>query len=315
MNRFIELFRKELCDIAVYADDTVTNYISCLYQFSDFLTAAFRVKPKKIMPRHLRNWMIHLKKTGVSNSRLSHHRSALKLFFTFLMKMEIILNNPADGLFPIRRIKSTRNQPINKNTAYHLLKSIDRDSWIGRRNFMIISCLWALGLRRKELIDLKIEDFNPDYDPQNKIGLLIVNGKGSKQRALFMVDKLYDNLIDYLKDPASPKQMFKPIFPTKQGKKISGDQVLKIVHQSAQKAGISQRITPHVLRHSFATEMYLANTPLADIQDLMGHETEAETSIYIHVPEKMKRLALQQISIDGKFSWPFLQGGISRLAW
>lgn len=313
MNRFIELFRKELCDIAVYADDTVANYISCLYQFSDFLLAAVQVELEKTTPKHLRNWMTHLKQTGVSNSRLSHHRAALKLFFTFLVKMEIMVNNPADGLFPIRRIKSSRNKPINKNTAYHLLKSIDQTSWIGRRNFMIISCLWALGLRRKELIDLKIEDFNPDYEPQNRIGLLIVNGKGNKQRALFVVDKLYDNLMDYLKEPASPKQSHKPIFPTKQGHKISGDQVLKIVHQTAQKAGIGQRITPHVLRHSFATEMYLAKTPLVDIQDLMGHETETETSIYIHVPQQMKRLALQQIAIDGKVSWPFLQGGMSKL--
>jgi integrase/recombinase XerD len=263
----------------------------------------------------------HLKKTGVSNSRLTHHQSALKLFYTFLVKMEIMVHNPADGLFPIRRIKSNRNQPIHKNMAYTLLKSVERSSWLGERNFMIISCLWALGLRRRELIDLKIKDFKPDYDPQKGlvpakagIGLLIVNGKGNKQRALFVVDKLYDYLIDYLNHPTSPKQMDKPIFPTKQGRKISGDQVLKIVHQTAQKAGISQRITPHVLRHSFATEMYLAKTPLADIQDLMGHESEAETSIYIHVPEQMKRLALQQISIDGKFSWPFLQGGASRLS-
>jgi integrase/recombinase XerD len=315
MNRFIELFRKELWDIAVYADDTVANYISCLYQYTEFASNTFNIEIEKSTPKQLRLWMTHLKKTGVSNSRLSHHRAALKLLFTFLVKMNIIKQNPADGLFPFRKVKSNFNQPINKNTAYNMLKSIDRGSWIGRRNFMIISCLWALGLRRKELIDLKIEDFNPGYDPQNKIGLLIVNGKGNKQRALFVVDKLYDNLIDYLKDPASPKQSYKPIFPTKQGKKISGDQVLKIVHQAAQKAGISQRITPHVLRHSFATEMYLAKTPLANIQDLMGHETQAETSIYIHVPEQMKRLALQQIAIDGKFSWPFLQGGISRLAW
>jgi hypothetical protein len=61
--------------------------------------------------------------------------------------------------------------------------------------------------------------------------------------------------------------------------------------------------------------MYLAKTPIDHIQDLMGHQTQAETSIYIHVPEQMKRVALQQISIDGKFSWPFLQGGASRLSW
>ena len=62
---------------------------------------------------------------------------------------------------------------------------------------MIISCLWALGLRRAELTSLKIKDFDPNYDPKHKIGLLIVHGKGRKQRALFIVDKLYDKLINY----------------------------------------------------------------------------------------------------------------------
>lgn len=313
MNRFIELFRKELCDIALYADDTVANYISCLYQYTDYVTATFNIQLDKSTPKQLRFWMGHLKKNGVSNSRLNHHRAALKLFFTFLVKMDIMDQNPADGLFPIRTAKSNLNQPIDQKTAYTLLKSINRSSWLGERNVMIISCLWALGLRRSELTDLKIKDFKSDYDPKNKIGLLIVHGKGKKQRALFVVDKLYDNLIHYLNHPTSPKQSYKPIFPTKHGKKISGDQVLKIVRQTTQKAGISQRITPHVFRHSFATEMYLANTPVDHIQDLMGHETEAETSLYIHVPDQLKRQALQQIFINGNVSWPFLQGGASRL--
>jgi integrase/recombinase XerD len=314
MNRFIERFRKELCDIALYADDTVSNYISCLYRYSDFLTVTFQVTLEQITPKHLKNWMTHLKKTGVSNSRLTHHRSALKQFYTFLVKMDIMEHNPADGLFPIRRVKSSLNQPIDQHTAYTLLKSVDRSLWLGERNFMMLSCLWTLGLRRRELIELKIKDFKSDYDPKNKIGLLIVHGKGKKQRALFVVDKLYDNLVAYLNHPQTPKHGGKPVFPTQHGKKISGDQVLKIVHQAAQKAGISQRITPHVLRHSFATEMYLANIPLTDIQDLMGHETEAETSLYIHVPDQLKRQALQQISTDGSFSWPFMQGGASRLS-
>jgi integrase/recombinase XerD len=185
---------------------------------------------------------------------------------------------------------------------------------------MIISCLWALGLRRQELAHLKIKDFYPNYDPQQKIGLLIVHGKGRKQRALFVVDKLYDKLVNYLAHPVSPTHLKKhctiknrPIFPSRNGATLTGDHILKIVRQAAQKAGIEQRITPHVLRHSFATEMYLQRVPLNDIQDIMGHETEAETVLYIHVPEKLKRQALQIISIEEEFSWPFLYGGTSRL--
>ena len=321
MNTIIEQFRKQLSDIALYADDTIANYVSCIYKFVDFIQTQFNIDPLKSTPQHLKQWMMHLKKDAISNSRLSHHKSALTGFFTFLLNMELIDNNPADGLFPIRRSKSDLNQPIDKDTAFKLLKAIDRSTWIGERNFMIISGLWALGLRRQELARLKIRDFDPNFDPINRIGLLTVHGKGRKQRALFVVDKLYHNLVAYLKRPVAPTHLKKkcnlknrPIFPSRDGAILTGDHVLKIVRQAAHKAGIEQRITPHVLRHSFATEMYLAKTPLSDIQDIMGHETEAETALYIHVPEKLKQQALETIAIEEEFSWPYMYGGTSRIS-
>ncbi|MCG7853833.1 MAG: tyrosine-type recombinase/integrase, partial [Methanosarcinaceae archaeon] len=177
-----------------------------------------------------------------------------------------------------------------------------------------------LGLRRAELAQLKIKDFDPHYDPQPKIGLLIIHGKGRKQRALFVVDKLYDHLVNYLARPVPPTYVNKhsslkhrTVFPSKNGTSLTGNHILKIVRQAAQKADIQQRITPHVLRHSFATEMYLQRVPLNDIQDMMGHETEAETALYIHVPQQLKQQALESITIEGEFSWPYMYGGTSRL--
>ncbi len=321
MNPLIEQFRKELREIALYSDDTVATYISCVYKFAEFIKQQFESEPVNATSQHIRQWMTLLKKTGISNSRMNHHHSSLTGFFTFLEKMNQITQNPTDGLFPLRRTKSDLNQPIDTETAYKLLKSVDRTRWIGQRDFIIISCLWALGLRRNELTHLKIKDFDANYDLQHKTGLLIINGKGRKQRALFVVDKLYDNLVAYLKIPVAPTHLkkqcnlkYRPIFPGRDGAILTGDHILKIVHQHAQKAGINQRITPHVLRHSFATEMYLQKVPLNDIEDLMGHEAAAETALYIHVPDKLKKQALEHIAIESEFSWPFLQGGASRLS-
>jgi len=322
MNTTIEQYRKQLLELASYEERTTTIYISCIYKYVDFVRSQLGIDPINTTPQHLKQWLIHLKKTNRGSSSLVQHTAALKGFFTFLMNMEIIDHNPTDCLFPIRRSTSDLNQPIDKDTAYQLLKSIDRTTWIGERNFMIISCLWALGLRRAELTKLKIKHFDPNYDPKNNIGLLIVPGKGRKQRALFVVDKLYDKLVNYLARPIPPTYINKhcnlklrPIFPSKNGALLTGDHILKIVRQAAQKAGIEQRITPHVLRHSFATEMYLQHVPLNDIQDVMGHETLAETALYIHVPAKLKKQALEIITIEGEFSWPFMYGGTSRLLW
>jgi len=314
MTTIIEQFRNELLQLALYQDKTVATYISCIYKYFDFVKEQFHIDPIKTEASPLHQWLTHLKQTNVSNSYLIQHRSALISFFTFLVKMNVINNNPTDGLVPIKKVISDLNQPITKETAFKLLTALDRTTWIGQRNFMIISCLWALGLRRQELTNLKIHDFDPNYDPNNKIGLLIVNGKGKKQRALFVVDKLYDQLINYLNQPQTPKRKFVPLFPNKKGSMLSGNHILKIVHQTAQQAGITQRITPHVLRHSFATEMYRQQVPVADIQVMMGHETEAETALYIHVPDELKKQALEQISLEGDYSWPYLYGGASQLS-
>jgi len=320
MNTLIEQFRKELLEIALYQNDTVATYVSCIYHYVDFVKQNFTIDPVKTTSCHLKKWMIHLKNTGISNSRLSHYKCALTAFFSFLLKLNRIENNPADALLPMRKTKSQLNQPINQNTAYKLLKSMDRSTWIDERNFIIISCLYALGLRRQELASLKIKDFDPNFNAANKIGLLTVHGKGRKQRVLFVVDKLYDNLVAYLNRPVANTHLkvkcnfkHRPIFPSRNGATLTGDHIWRIVTQAASKATIEQRITPHVLRHSFATEMYLQQVPLDDIEDIMGHETAAESALYIHVPEKLKQQALELISLQGEYSWPYMHGGASRL--
>ncbi len=289
MQEIIDLFRKELLGLATFKDKTVQNYISLLYKYFDYVKEQFKVDPIKAEPLHLRQWMV-LNKGKVSNSRLTHHRAAMIHFYGFLQKMGMREDNPAEALFPIRKQKSSRNKPIPSDVALNLLRSIDRQNWRGERNFMIISLLWALGLRLNELVTLKVRDFEPYHDPENRlvpakagIGLLRVHGKGDKERALFVVDKLYENLIHYLNHPTSPKLKSSYMFPTEQSKKaISKHRVQRMIKEIAGKAGLTERITPHVLRHSFATEMYSQGVPTHAIKALLGHSYLDETSIYIH---------------------------------
>ena len=184
-----------------------------------------------------------------------------------------------------------------------MLRSIDQATWIGKRNYLIIAMLWTLGLRLNELTSLKVSSFEPEHDPQNRIGLLRVHGKNKRQRALFIVDKLYDTLTSYLEHPQSPRKKSDPLFPIQGGKAISNNRVQRMIKEYAQKANIKERITPHVLRHSFATEMYHQNVPLSAIQSMLGHSSIAETSIYIHVSDRLQKQALEKITIEGRLSW------------
>jgi len=193
-----------------------------------------------------------------------------------------------------------KNKPISTESAYKLLGAFDRTSWIGQRDFMIVSMLWALGLRLSECLGLKVGDFDPEYDRPQKIGIIRIKGKGRKERILFVVDLLYENLVQYLSHPESPGKKSDPMFPTAKGTPVSKNRVQRIIKETAKKVGIPERVTPHVLRHSFATEMYHKGVPAEDICRMMGHDSIEETSLYIHVSDELKKEALEKITIPGR---------------
>ena len=303
MIALIDDYRKELLEIKTFAGDTVENYVSCLVSYCEYAKKTLKIDPVYSKGPHILKWMAQLRKKGISNSRMQHHHSSLKTFFALLCKLKIITKNPAQALPVIRKKISDRNKPISKKVALKLLRSVDQSTWHGKRNYVLISMLWALGLRISELTSLKVKSFEPDYDPENRIGLLRVRGKNKKQRALFVVDKLYDVLTDYLKDPESSRKKNAPLFPIQSGTAISNNRVLKMIKEYSVKADIKERITPHVLRHSFATEMYHQEIPLSEIQAMLGHCTKAETAIYVHVSDQLQKQALEQITIKGRLSW------------
>ena len=303
MVALIDEYQHELSSICGFAEDTVENYVSCIVAFCEWVKTRLHISPIDVQGSHVSRWMMELKERGLSFSRLEHHKSALKTFYAMLVKLKIVSKNIALTLPPLRKRGISDVVPVSRDTVGKLLDVVDQSSWVGKRNYMIISMLWALGLRISELTGLSVGSFEPDYDPKGKIGLLRVKGKNRKQRALFVVDRLYDNLIAYLAHPQSPKQKKDPLFPVTSGKAISNNRIQKKIKEYCMEAGIKDRITPHVLRHSFATEMYHANVPLDAIQAMMGHDKKAETAVYIKVSDQFKKEALDQLSINGRLPW------------
>ncbi len=300
MQTLMQTYHKELADIAGFAPDTVENYEICLGKFFDYATRQLNIDPLGAGAKDLLAWMRHLKEQNLSRSRLTHHKAALKHFYGLLVKQKERKDNPAELLLTPRKKKSDRNQPLSPAIVLKLLRSMKRDTWLGERNFVIVSILWALGLRIGELTALKVGSFEAEHEPENKVGLLRVQGKGKKERALFVTGKLYSNLVGYLKHPETPKQMTSPMFPipNNKGKQLSTDRARGMMKEVTHVAGIKLRITPHVLRHSFATHMYTNDVPVEAIEAMLGHTTTDETSIYIHVPKANKQQALAKITIE-----------------
>ena len=302
MHELIELYRKELACVACFKDNTVGIYVTSIYRYFSYATEVLSIDPLKPKTGDLTGWMAYLKQGGTSFSRLQTYQIALKSFFTFAGKMGIIQNNPCENLLLIRKEKSTLNQPISEKSAFSLLDSFDRSSWMGLRDFTIVSLLWAMGLRLGECLALKVRDFDPNNNRPEKIGTLRVHGKGRKERTLFVVDKLYDNLLRYLDHPDSPKRKSDFMFPTKvrTGKPVSKDRIRRMIKQAAKDVGLTERITPHVLRHTFATHLYNRGVPADAISRMMGHDSIEETNLYIHISDEIKKLALEKIHIPGR---------------
>ena len=302
MKTYLKLYQKELLEVPCFAENTVSTYTSSIRVYIEFAANTLDINPVDSQSIHLQEWLKTMQ-PGISRSRLRQHQFALKSFFSFLRRIAVIKNNPAAPLPVFRKKKSDKNKPISSAEAFKLLNVVDQSTWLGRRNHLIIAMLWCLGLRISELTSLRVASFEPDHDPENRIGLLRIRGKNRKQRALFVVDSLYDELCSWLGEDKSPKKPQQPLFPAKPDKPISSNRIQKIFREYRQLAGIETRITPHVLRHTFATEMYSRGVPVSAIQAMLGHESKAETSLYVHIPDNMKKQALGLVNISGGDTW------------
>ena len=301
MIALIDLYRKTLLKVNGFSPSTVETYTLSIKAFCRFVKNELQTDIVNINGPKLLKWIQYLKNTGIGYSRIENHHYALKSFFAFLEKSGSISSNPAEALPLLITRRRQVTQPISTRDAVKLLDTFDLNTWLGLRNYTMVAVLWALGLRTSELTGLKVRSFETGHG--KRIGLLRIRGKNKKQRALFVVDRLFDDLTRYLGHPSSPSKKLAPLFQGQPDTAISNSRVQKLVKEQAKKAGIKLNVTPRTLRHAFATEMYHQNVPLSAIQDMMGHESIADTSIYVHVSDKLKQVALDNIIISRRLSW------------
>lgn len=300
-NNLLWEFHRELKLLNNFIEETVKTYISCIQKYNRFAKEKLSIDLLQTKQEHLFEFILDLTK-NVSASRITHFRAALVRFFKMLYLYGEIERNPAKNMLPVKRRKSTRYNYIPSEIIMSMISAIDqtneretklRNQRI-RRDKLMILMLWCLGLRSGEMRAIRKEDIKI-IDSRKKIAMLTVHGKGAKERALLIMDKLFDQLNEYIKD-FKDKDL---IFPGKDNKVMDDSTVGRRIKKYLKIAGINLHITAHCLRHSFATEMYYANVPLEAIRTMMGHENLRETSVYIHVSREDMESALSLLSIQG----------------
>ena len=265
------------------SDNTVSSYISDLNKLINYLVEKkINLKPNNIQTADLRIFLYEQSKRIKSRSQ-SRLISSLNVFFNFLIIEKLVTDNPIEK---IEHPKIGYKIPvtISTNEVDHLIKAAGKNQNNGTRNEAIIEVLYSCGLRVSELINLKISDlFFEDK-------LIKILGKGNKERFV-PISKIAKNLIlNYVNSKRDLIKVRKgeedTLFLNNRGTKLTRVMIYTILNNLAIEIGLKKKISPHVLRHSFATHLIENGANIISIQKMMGHENIVTTEKYLHVKKR-----------------------------
>jgi len=267
------------------AKNTVDAYSRDIKRFINF----FRLRSPKdlsdIIRDDINNYLSNFRKEKLLASSQARHLVSIKMFFRFLVNEELIEKNPTEN---IESPSLTRKLPetLSFEEVEKLLKKPDKNHPLGLRDSAMIELLYATGVRVSELISLTINDINLE------VGYIISMGKGSKQRIIPLGEEASLRLKNYLESsrPLLIKgKAINELFVNRQGDKMTRQGFWKIIKKYAKAAGIAKEISPHSLRHSFATHLLEGGADLRSVQKMLGHADISTTQIYTHIIKERLR--------------------------
>lgn len=271
MNENLENYRNYLKYERAYSDNTVGAYMNDLNKYEEFLKKDVLESDTEDLEKYLK-YIKNLESTTVA-----HKITSIKSYFNYNIKRGIVSVNPADK---VSRPKLTKHLPeyLTEEEVGKLL-DVEVKSPYDYRNKTILELLYSSGIRISELVNIK----TPNYDSEEC--LIRIMGKGSKERIVPLGDYAVNIMNDYMNNyrPLINKKHTDYVFINNRGDKISRQFIFKVIKKEALKKGIKKDISPHTLRHTFATHLLKNGADLRIIQELLGHENISTTQIYTHV--------------------------------
>ncbi len=262
-----------------YSPLTINAYQKDLESFQKFNQEQFDdMSIKAVNYSQIRSWIIYLVETGITNRSINRKISSLNTYYKFLLKVDSLEMNP---LAKHRALKMSKKVqiPFSENEISAVLDDFNfDDSFEGIRDKLIIELFYSTGIRRIELVQLKLVDI----DLSNRT--LKVLGKRNKERLLPLLNTVIETIKSYL----IKRQELKIIndktflFLTKKGIKIYETLVYRIINDYFSRASTKVKKSPHILRHSFATHLLNQGADLNAVKELLGHSSLAATQIYTH---------------------------------
>lgn len=277
LKKHIDQFLDYLIIDKKYSFNTKVGYESSLMKFYDFCKD-HALGLKNIKEKNIKDYLKTLNQEKLSNKSISRHISSLKSFYKFLLIEKIVLNNPMEYI-EAPKIPKTIPSVLSQEEVNQLL-NIELTDIYSYRDKAMIELMYATGLRVSELVNLKLNDVDLHSN------VLKTMGKGSKERIVPIGEYATSIVIEYIHN-SRPKflknKTSEYLFVTKNGTSISRYQFFRILEKIAKKKGITTHLSPHTLRHSFATHLLNNGADLRVIQELLGHSDISTTEIYTHV--------------------------------
>jgi integrase/recombinase XerC len=262
-----------------YSPHTVIAYRKDLEGFRDFNSEHFGDEHiRNVNYAQIRNWIIALVESGVSNRTINRKISSLNSYYKFLLKVGTVEVNPL-AKHKALKISKKVQIPFSENEVTEVLEDLNfDDSFEGLRDKLIIELFYSTGIRRIELVNLQMKDI--DLQARS----LKVMGKRNKERILPLLPSVTNSISDYLlkRQELQGIQDETHLFLTKKGLKIYETLVYRVINEYFGKASTKVKKSPHILRHSFATHLLSQGADLNAVKELLGHSSLAATQIYTH---------------------------------
>jgi integrase/recombinase XerC/integrase/recombinase XerD len=233
------------------------------------------IEPRKLNHRELRRYASHLSER-IAKSTLARKLAAIRSLYAFLVRIEEADQNPAD-LIPGPKLDSTLPRVLSRREAADLLDRIPAGGPLEVRDRAMLELAYACGLRAGEIVDLDVA--SPDFDAE----LLRVHGKGERTRLVPMgepAQKALDRYLSRSRPALAGPDATSALFLSRSGKRLSPSDVRRRLERWVREAALAGGVSPHALRHSFATHLLEGGADLRTIQELLGHATISTTQVY-----------------------------------
>ena len=265
------------------SQNSVESYLRDLNQFARFNN---NKDPLTIKRKDILKFIDHINEYNISARSQARILSSIRSFYNFLIFENKIKDDPCEHIHT-PKIGTKIPIALSVEEVDRIINSIDLSKDHGERNRAIIECLYSCGLRVSELVSLKIS--NIEYDDN----IIKVIGKGNKQRIIPLsktLKKYLQNYIQYIRSKQKPnKENIDIVFLNRRNKQMSRVMIFNIIKQQTNLAGIKKNVSPHTLRHSFATHLVEGGADLRVVQEMLGHANITTTEIYTHLNSQYLR--------------------------